>query len=268
VPDPRVDTELLVGHVLDASRGRVQSLSVTDAPVSAEEAVAIAEVVERRAAREPLQHILGVAWFRSLELSVGPGVFVPRPETESVAQIAIDALRAVVPGERAPLAVDLGTGSGALALSIAAEVPHAEVVGVENSPRAFVWAKENLARTGVENARLVFIDLADALPDLDGLVDVVVSNPPYVPVGAIPRDPEVRLFDPEAALYGGQDGLDVVRRVSQTARRLLREGGVVIIEHGELQGQSIRDLLVADGFRSAATHPDLLGRDRTTTALR
>ncbi|AXH37300.1 peptide chain release factor N(5)-glutamine methyltransferase [Humibacter sp. BT305] len=268
VPDPRVDAELLVGHVLDASRGRVQSLSVTDAPVSAEEAVAIAEVVERRAAREPLQHILGVAWFRTLELSVGPGVFVPRPETESVAQIAIDAVRAVVPADRPPLAVDLGTGSGALALSIASEVPHAEVVGVENSPRAFVWAKENLARTGVQNARLVFADLADALPDLDGRVDVVVSNPPYVPIGAIPRDPEVRLFDPEAALYGGQDGLDVVRRVSATARRLLREGGTVVIEHGELQGESIRALLTADGFRAASTQRDLTGRDRTTTALR
>lgn len=268
VPDPRVDAELLVGHVLDASRGRVQSLSVTDAPVSAEEAVAIAEVVERRAAREPLQHILGVAWFRTLELAVGPGVFVPRPETESVAQIAIDAVRAVVPAEGSPLAVDLGTGSGALALSIASEVLHAEVIGVENSPRAFVWAKENLARTGVQNARLVFADLADALPDLDGRVDVVVSNPPYVPIGAIPRDPEVRLFDPEAALYGGADGLDVVRRVSATARRLLREGGMVVIEHGELQGESIRALLTADGFRAASTQRDLTGRDRTTTALR
>lgn len=268
VPDPRVDAELLVGHVLDASRGRVQSLTVTDAPVSAEEAVAIAEAVERRAAREPLQHILGVAWFRTLELAVGPGVFVPRPETESVAQIAIDAMRAVVPAEGAPIAVDLGTGSGALALSIASEVPHAEVVGVENSPRAFVWAKENLARTGVRNARLVFADLADALPDLDGRVDVVVSNPPYVPLGAIPRDPEVRLFDPEAALYGGPDGLDVVRRVSATARRLLRVGGTVVIEHGELQGESIRALLTGDGFTAASTQRDLTGRDRTTTALR
>ena len=242
--------------------------AVTDAPVSAEEAVAIVEAVERRAAREPLQHIVGVAWFRSLELAVGPGVFVPRPETESVAQIAIDALRAVVPGERPPLAVDLGTGSGALALSLASEVPHAEVIGVENSPRAFVWTKENLSRTGLTNARLVFVDLAEALPDLDGLVDVVVSNPPYVPVGAIPRDPEVRLFDPEAALYGGIDGLDVVRQVSQTALRLLRAGGSLVIEHGELQGESIRDLLTADGFRSAATHRDLTGRDRTTTAVR
>ncbi|QJU53779.1 peptide chain release factor N(5)-glutamine methyltransferase [Herbiconiux sp. SALV-R1] len=269
VLDPQVDAELLIGHVLGASRGRVQSMTVTDAPVGPEDTLAIVEAVERRAAREPLQHITGVAWFRSLELSVGPGVFVPRPETEFVAGLAIDALRAVVPaGENPPVAVDLGTGSGAIALSLAVEVPHAAVVGVENSPRAFVWAKENLRRVDPGNARLVFIDLADALPELDGTVDVVVSNPPYIPLGAIPRDPEVRLFDPEQALYGGDDGLVVVREVSATARRLLRPGGALVVEHGDLQGAEMRELLAADGWRAAATHRDLTGRDRATTAVR
>ncbi|WP_368499539.1 peptide chain release factor N(5)-glutamine methyltransferase [Herbiconiux sp. A18JL235] len=269
VLDPQVDAELLIGHVLGASRGRVQSMTVTDAPVGPEDTLAIVEAVERRAAREPLQHITGVAWFRSLELSVGPGVFVPRPETEFVAGLAIDALRAVVPaGEDPPVAVDLGTGSGAIALSLAVEVPHAAVVGVENSPRAFVWAKENLRRVDPGNARLVFIDLADALPELDGTVDVVVSNPPYIPLGAIPRDPEVRLFDPEQALYGGDDGLVVVREVSATARRLLRPGGALVIEHGDLQGAEMRALLTADGWRAVATHRDLTGRDRATTAVR
>ena len=193
VTDPQVDAELLIGHVLGASRGRVQSLTVTDAPIGVEDTVAIIEAVERRAAREPLQHITGRAWFRSLELAVGPGVFVPRPETEFVAQLGIDALRAVVPAPDArPRAVDLGTGSGAIALALATEVPHAEIAAVENSSAAFVWAKENFRAVGAENARLVFIDLADALPELDGTVDVVVSNPPYIPAGAIPRDPEVR----------------------------------------------------------------------------
>jgi release factor glutamine methyltransferase len=269
VVDPRVDAELLIGHVLGASRGRVQSLSVTDAPLGAEETVAILEAVERRAAREPLQHITGVAWFRSLELAVGPGVFVPRPETEFVAGLAIDALRAVVPAEGAhPVAVDLGTGSGAIALSLATEVPHAEVVAVENSTAAFVWAKQNLRSVGAENARIVFIDLADALPELDGTVDVVVSNPPYIPLGAIPRDPEVRLHDPEHALYGGEDGFDVVRQVSATARRLLHPGGSLVIEHGDLQGPGMRALLEADGWRAVSTQRDLTGRDRATTGIR
>jgi release factor glutamine methyltransferase len=269
IADPQVDAELLIGHVLGASRGRVQSLTVTDAPLGVEDTVAIVEAVERRAAREPLQHITGVAWFRSLELAVGPGVFVPRPETEFVAGLAIDSLRAVVAAPDArPLAVDLGTGSGAIALSLATEVPHADVVAVENSTAAFIWAKQNLRTVGAENARLVFIDLADALPELDGSVDVVVSNPPYIPLGAIPRDPEVRLHDPEHALYGGEDGLDVVRSVSATARRLLRPGGNLVIEHGDLQGRELRDLLTADGWRAAATHRDLTGRDRATTAIR
>jgi release factor glutamine methyltransferase len=269
VLDPQVDAELLIGHVLGASRGRVQSLTVTDAPLGVEDTVAIVEAVERRAAREPLQHITGVAWFRSIELAVGPGVFVPRPETEFVAGLAVDALRAIVPAPDArPLAVDLGTGSGAIALSLATEVPHADVVAVENSTAAFVWAKQNFRTVGAGNARLVFIDLAEALPDLDGTVDVVVSNPPYIPLGAIPRDPEVRLHDPEHALYGGEDGLDVVRAVSATARRLLRPGATLVIEHGDLQGAGIRSLLENDGWRAVATHRDLTARDRATTALR
>lgn len=265
VPTPDVDAELLVGHVLGISRGQVQAKALTGARLDVEQHAQLVELVERRAAREPLQHLTGVAGFRSLELAVGPGVFVPRPETESVAQLAIDALLAV-PGE--PVAVDLGTGSGAIALALATEVPHAHVVAVENSARAFVWTKENARRVGADNLRLVFADLADAVPDLDGTVDVVVSNPPYIPDAAIPRDPEVRLHDPAAALYGGEDGLDLVRAVSRTARRLLRPGGTLVLEHGELQGAAIRDLLAADGFTATATHRDLLHRDRATTALR
>jgi release factor glutamine methyltransferase len=265
VPSPDVDAELLIAHVLGVSRGRVQALAVTDASLDPEQRRQILELIDRRAAREPLQHLTGRAAFRSLELAVGPGVFVPRPETELVAQIAIDALLAVPGG--APTAVDLGTGSGAIALALATEVPHATVVAVENSPRAFIWARENVRTVGAPNLRLVFADLADALSELDGTFDVVVSNPPYIPLGAIPRDPEVRLHDPEHALYGGDDGLDVVRAVSATARRLLRPGGTLVLEHGELQGADIRSLLTADGWRAPATTRDLLGRDRATTAL-
>ncbi|MFI5061250.1 MAG: N5-glutamine methyltransferase family protein, partial [Actinomycetales bacterium] len=204
--------------------------------------------------------------FRSLELAVGPGVFVPRPETEQVAQFAIDALRAVPSPE--PIGVDLGTGSGAIALAMATEVPHSRIFAVENSPDAYAWACRNVEESGAKNASVLFVDLADALPELDGTVDVVASNPPYIPAAAIPRDLEVRLFDPPAALYGGEDGLDVVRTISRVAQRLLHPGGTLVLEHGELQGAQIRDILAADGWRAAATHRDLTTRDRTTTALR
>ena len=236
-----------------------------DCAPTGEPADRIAQLIARRAAREPLQHLTGFAPFRHLELRVGPGVFVPRPETEMVAQLAIDALRAVA--DAAPVAVDLGTGSGALALALATEVPHARVHAAENSVEAFVWAKENFA-AHAPAARLAFVDLASAFPELDGRVDVLVSNPPYVPDAAIPRDPEVRHWDPPAALYGGEDGLDVVRTLSGVGMRLLRPGGALVIEHGEWQGAPIRQLLAQDGWRAAATHPDLTGRDRATTALR
>ena len=266
VPSPDVDAELLIGFVLGMSRGGVQAKAITGTTVTAADVATIAALVERRAGREPLQHITGRAPFRSLELAVGPGVFVPRPETEQVAQFAIDALRAAAGPE--PIGIDLGTGSGAIALALATEVPHALVYGVENSPEAFIWTLQNFRDSGADNARAVFIDLGLALPELDGTVAVVVSNPPYIPLGAIPRDPEVRLFDPEHALYGGDDGLDVVRQVSQTARRLLHPGGTLVLEHGELQAAAITHMLAADGWRAIATHPDFLGRDRATTALR
>ena len=271
IRNAEVDAELLLGHVLGLSRGQVQAKAVTDAAIDPEQRLAIIEAIERRAAREPIQHITGRAPFRSLELAVGPGVFVPRPETESVAQLAIDALLAVP--SPAPRAIDLGTGSGAIAIALATEVPHAEVVAVENSPRAFTWARQNARQLAGANLLLVFADLAELPAELDGApldgsFDVVVSNPPYIPLGAIPRDPEVRLHDPEAALYGGEDGLDVIRAISLRAAALLRPGGTLVLEHGELQGSAIRELLSADGWRAASTHRDLLGRDRTTTALR
>jgi len=266
VPNSRVDAELLVGHVLGLSRGGVQARVATNAELASDDAVSIARLIERRAAREPLQHITGVAPFRNLELAVGPGVFVPRPESELVAQYAIDALAATATAQ--PVAVDLGTGSGAIALAMATEVPHAAVYGVEISPLAFIWATENRRRVRAENAVLLLADLAGALPELNGRVDVVVANPPYIPIGAVPRDPEVRLFDPELALYGGEDGLDVVRQVSLTAKRLLRSGGQLVLEHGELQARVISELLGFDGWRAITHHRDLLGRDRATTAVR
>jgi release factor glutamine methyltransferase len=266
VATPEADADLLIGHVLELSRGEVQAKAIGDVELRGDQLDELGPMLDRRVAREPLQHITGLAYFRSLTLGVGPGVFVPRPETEQVAQYAIDALRAMAGPE--PIGVDLGTGSGAIAFAMATEVPHARVYAVEVSPDAFSWTTKNRERTGATNATLVLGDLADAFSELDGSVDVVISNPPYIPSDAIPRDLEVRLHDPTIALYGGPDGLTVVRQVSTTAARLLHSGGTLVLEHGELQGQAISALLRADGWTAVATHVDLLGRDRATTALR
>ncbi|MFF7292192.1 peptide chain release factor N(5)-glutamine methyltransferase [Microbacterium sp. NPDC008134] len=264
VNDPLVDAELLIGHVRGLRRGEVQAAVVRGDAMTAEEVERLDALVTRRASREPLQHITGTAPFRHLELAVGPGVFVPRPETEMVVQHAIDAL--LHAPDPQPIGIDLGTGSGAIALAMATEVPHARIYAAELSPDAHAWASRNTA--GVENLTLVLADMADAFPELAGTASVVISNPPYVPDAAIPRDPEVRLFDPAMALYGGEDGLDLVRALSSNALRLLRPGGLLVIEHGELQGAEIRGILERDGWRATATHRDLTLRDRATTAIR
>lgn len=264
VPDPLVDAELLAAHVLGLRRGEVQAAIIRGDTMSERDVLDLEPLVSRRVGREPLQHLTGVAPFRHLELAVGPGVFVPRPETETVAQFAIDALLNAPDPE--PIGVDLCTGSGAIALAMATEVPHARIHAVELSAQAHDWAAKNTA--DAENLSLVLGDLADSLDELDGTASVVISNPPYVPDDAIPRDPEVRLHDPAMALYGGPDGLDIVRILSTRAMRLLRPGGLLVIEHGELQGAQIRALLEADGWRASTTHPDLTHRDRATTAPR
>lgn len=264
VPDPLVDAELLAAHVRGLRRGEVQAAIVRGDNIGEQDVAALDALLVRREAREPLQHITGLAPFRHLELAVGPGVFVPRPETETVAQFAIDALSHAPDPE--PIGVDLCTGSGAIALAMATEVPHSRVFAVELAPDAYTWAARNTADAA--NLTLVQGDLADSLEEIDGTASVVISNPPYVPDDAIPRDPEVRLFDPAMALYGGPDGLDIVRALSRRALALLRPGGLLVIEHGEVQGEAIRALLAADGWRAPRTHPDLTHRDRATTALR
>lgn len=265
VADPIVDAELLIGHVIGLSRGGVQAAYIRDDVLGAEPAARLRELIARRANREPLQHLTGLAAFRHLELEVGPGVFVPRPETEVLAQLAIDALDDVPAAH--PRAVDLGTGSGAIALAMATEVPRAEVWALERSAQAHAWAARNIARHHAANVHLVRGDLATDLTELDGTVDVVASNPPYVPDAAVPRDPEVQLHDPEEALYGGHDGLDVVRVLAEVALRLARPGGLVVIEHGEWQGGGTRAILEAAGWVDAQTRTDLTGRDRVTFAV-
>lgn len=260
-----IDAELLAAHVLGLSRGELQAALVVGRALSEREGDRLNELAGRRADREPLQHLTGIAAFRQLELLVGPGVFVPRPETEVVVQIGIDALRAVPSAE--PRAVDLGTGSGAIALSLATEVPSSRVWAVEKSAQARVWTERNIARYGDDRVTLEAGDMADCLHGLDGTIDVVVSNPPYIPDDAVPRDPEVARFDPSLALYGGPDGLDLVRTLHHTAKRLLRAGGLLVIEHGEFQAAAIASILSEAGWRSVAHHRDLTGRDRATTAV-
>jgi release factor glutamine methyltransferase len=261
----QADAEILLGFVLGLSRGELQVKAITGEELNPDDALKFEELVARRAERFPLQHLTGVAYFRQLELKVGPGVFVPRFETEVVTQIAIDALRAV-PTEN-PIAVDLATGSGAIALSIAHEVPHAKVYAVELSEDALKYTRANFEKYAPE-ATLVRGDLADAFPKLNGQVDVLVSNPPYIPDAMIPIYPEVHLHDPALALYGGEDGLDLVRKVEASAKRLLREGGALVIEHADMQGDAIRELILNLGWRQCRTHKDLSGRDRATSAIR
>lgn len=265
-----VDAELLLAHVLGCSRGELVAKVFMGEPATHETSTAFEALVLRREAREPLQHITGKAYFRNLELAVGRGVFVPRPETEMVAGLAIDALRAVAspdPISAPPIAVDLGTGSGAIALSLATEVPHATVWAVEKSAEAMPFTQRNFDAYGF-GGQLIRGDLTDAFQELNGKVSVVVSNPPYIPNQMIPRDVEVRLFDPELALYGGEDGMQVMHAVSATALRLLVSGGTLVVEHADSQSTQVCELLKNDGWRQVRVHKDLTGRDRAVTAIR
>jgi release factor glutamine methyltransferase len=266
VESPRTDAELIAARLHGVSRAELHL--VRDAAFDPR----YWDEIARREAREPLQHITGIAYFRYLELAVGPGVFVPRQETEVMTGWAIEQLAAMDVAE--PVVADLGTGSGAIALSIAQEVPRAQVHAVEADPLARQWAEHNIASVAdasphtAGRVRLHAGDFASVLADLDGQVDLVVSNPPYIPVGAwVP--PEVGEYDPATALWGGADGMDAVRVVEATARRLLRPGGLVAVEHGAQQGAAVYWVFSEEnGWRETRNHVDLARRDRFVTAAR
>lgn len=281
MPSPRADAELLAGHVLRLSRGEVTAAALRGFRVSPGAADTLSDLVAARADRVPLQHLTGRAPFRGLELQVGPGVFVPRPETELAAELAVAeaarlGARPRPAGIPAPLVVDLCTGSGAIALAVAAEVPDVQVVAVELEPQALAWAHRNLeALPGpvAGRVRLRGGDAVDAhtgvLADLAGQVDVVVANPPYIPPGAIPVDPEVAEHDPQAALYGGgDDGLEVPRGVVRAAAGLLVAGGLFVMEHADTQGSATRALVAGPGWADGHTRDDLAGRPRVLVARR
>lgn len=257
VESPAHDAAELLAHVLGTTRGRLVLVDeVEPADVAAYDAL-----VGRRARREPLQHLTGVAHFRHVELLVGPGVFVPRQETELLAGWAVERASAV----ESPVVVDLCTGSGAIAKAVADEVPGARVHAVELDPAAHAWAERNLAGTGVD---LRLGDMADALPDLEGTVDVVVCNPPYIPLEAWESvAPEARDHDPTAALWSADDGLAAMRVLERRAAALLRPGGVVGAEHADVQGDSAPGVFLASRrWADVRDHRDLADRPRFVTA--
>lgn len=256
VPSPERDAAELMAHVLGVSLGAVVlAESWTTKQRSAFEAL-----VARRASREPLQYLLGSAAFRYVEVAVGPGVFVPRPETELLAGWAVDACA----GREAPVVVDLCTGSGAIAKAIAHEVPGARVHAVELDPAAHAWAARNLTGTGVD---LRLGDLAEAFEDLTGTVDVVVTNPPYIPTTALAQvAPEARDFDPHLALFSDHDGLTAIRAIERRAAVLLRPGGVLGVEHDDTHQTSVPALFEATGrWTQVHDHDDLAGLPRYMT---
>jgi release factor glutamine methyltransferase len=257
VASPEADAETLLAHVLGTDRSRLVLVDeVGDGDRAAYDAL-----VGRRAAREPLQHLTGRAYFRHVELAVGPGVFVPRPETELLAGWAVERASSL----DAPVVVDLGTGSGAIAKAVADEVPHARVHAVEMDEAAHRWATTNLAGTGVD---LRLGDLGTAFEELAGTVDVVVSNPPYIPLDAWESVAlEVRDHDPPLALWSGADGLDAMRVVEARAALLLGPEGVVGVEHADAQGESAPAVFAATGrWADVRDHRDLAGRPRFVTA--
>ena len=263
-----VDAEHLFAYVVGLSRMDLHN------PVKLEEALkslgdfgviedTFAKLVSRRANHEPLQYLTGVAYFRRLEIEVGPGVLVPRPESELLVDAVLTHIENLSDRAGEISVIDLGAGSGALALAIATEAPKSRVIAVEKSSEAIYWLKKNVAAIS-ENVRVVESDVTDALPGIK--CDIVIANPPYIPDSQpLPRD--VAEHEPDIALYGGVTGMEIPALFIAAASRLLKSGGVLAIEHTEVQGADIASLLEND-FIEVSLHKDLTDRPRWTSAVR
>lgn len=262
VPSPDADAHWLLAHATDSTRAELLTNISFDLVLTQEQITEFNLSLEKRLRRIPLQHITGSAAFRSLELSVGPGVFIPRFETEQVTQIAIDFLNSL---PARPKAIDVGTGSGAIAISLAKET-NAEVYAIELSKSALDYAKANIEANSVD-VKLLEGEFEMHLPTLREL-DLIISNPPYIPISAVPQDPEVRDFDPELALYSGEDGLDAIRELIELALLSLRPGGMLVLEHADGQSDLVRELLLEAGYGAVSVHPDPTGRLRAVSAIR
>ena len=262
--DP-LDAEHLMAYVLGISRMDLHNPVIVEDRLAGFEDLTILEetfwkLLDARAAHEPLQYLTGVAYFRYLDIQVGPGVLVPRPESELLVQSVLDhcqKLSGVIS------VVDLGSGSGALALAISTENSNTRVIAVEKDPAAIEWLKKNVSQIN-EQVRIVESDVVDALEGVS--CDVVIANPPYVPDNqGLPRD--VADHEPSIALFGGPTGLDIPARFIDTAARLLKSGGFFALEHTEDQGPAIASLL-EENFADIVLHRDLTQRPRFTTAIR
>ncbi|MFT4217370.1 MAG: peptide chain release factor N(5)-glutamine methyltransferase [Micropruina sp.] len=257
---PDADARLLLAHALGVPTSRLLTLGEIDPDA----ATRFEELLGRREAGIPVQYLTGTAPFRHVEVAVGPGVFIPRPETEVMTGWALERL--AERGE-SPVVVELCAGSGAISLALADEFPSARQYAVELSEDAVAYAARNLAGTDVA---LIQADMAEALPELDGAVDLVIANPPYVPLEAYDGIPaEVREHEPALALFSGADGLDAMRVLARVAARLLRPGGWVCAEHAEVQDASAPAVFVGHGgFDQVRDHRDLTDRPRFVTARR
>jgi release factor glutamine methyltransferase len=265
VASPRVDAELLAAHVVGVPRGKLMMHPLVDTDVLE----ALRKLVDRRAAREPLQHLLGTAVLGPVEVAVGPGVFTPRPETELLLEWGLREIADV----SAPVVVDLCTGTGALALAVAASRPDAVVHAVEMDPAALTWAHRNVADHVAAGGTAVTLHAADVrtpdlLVELETHVDLVLCNPPYVPDDT-PLPPEVTGWDPPTAVYGGPDGLEIIRAVISASAALLRYGGALAIEHDDTHGDAVPALMRRRRvLTDVEDHPDLAGRPRFAAARR
>ena len=257
VASPEVDARILAAQLLGVAP---MELMFADAPASFERDYD--ELVSRRAAREPLQHITGSAPFYGVDLAVGPGVFIPRPETEVLADWAVRLLH---DAPTAPTVVDLGSGSGTLAIAVARAIPAASVYAVERSAAARAFLDRNVAKYAPQ-VTVVPGDMTDAklLPDLDGAVDLVVTNPPYVP--ETPTLQAEVYADPPEAVFSGADGMDAIRGLLPVANRLLRSGGAIGVEHDDTTSAAAQDALKSAGFGDVRVVEDLAGRARFVTA--
>jgi release factor glutamine methyltransferase len=270
IDTPEVDAELLAAHALSITRSELKHRLILDLPMDDDFAATFQKLIAERATRKPLQHITGKAPFRYLELNVGPGVFIPRPETESVVGAAIEWLnhRAANSENKGPaIVVDLCTGSAAIAIAIATECPDTQVYAVELNDKAYEWANQNVKNLAPK-IRLIKGDALKALPELNGQVDLVISNPPYLAPSEVPPDKEVHAHDPAMALYGqGEDGSAIPKGIVQTAIRLLKPGGLLVMEHGDTQAESLINAITeTKAFTELKKNQDLTGRDRFISA--
>lgn len=275
IETPEHDAKLLLAEAAGVELRDVdKALLMEEELGTAEQLARFQSMLARRAKREPLQYITGHAPFRYLDLKVGLGVFIPRPETETVVQAGLDWL--TEHGMIHPRVVDLCAGSGAIGLSVVSEVPGSQVWAVELSPNTAEWTNKNLAETAKRYPSIASnyqLEIADAtslatLAQLDGTIDIVITNPPYVPESDVPEQPEVRVWDPELALYGGSmDGTLIPERIIERAYRLLKPGGALVMEHDVTQGDRLVAYAKAAGFTTASTGRDWTGRDRYLFAV-